>query len=439
MHNDLPSIILDIISIMDAETSSGVGDASQDERNIFCSIVKDTEKFLSEKLLKERLEIDTLQDVGTVKNRIFYTKFIKVKTKLYYKQRRFNLFREESEGYAKLVTELNQEITETVTLQNILEIVASLIGCFNLDPNRVLDIILESFETRPEQDKLFIPLIQSYMSDGGIICEVLGYKYRHFADTVTPNSLYKVTALLLQSGVISLDDIYSWLSPSDKSIINDWESDMSDAKEFVRKLNIISTNKDKETEPEPEREMTEEKFSLNQKWGLCEALLSIGDWTTTQKLIKKLPEQSIVVNEQIAKALCKLIHIVIDPIYRNKCLITSIKGKSIPAHENKLAPQPVNTMEDLRLDAFPMFIALGPSLQNDPVLLYKLIRIMRVILTDLKIDPNNTIPIEEDSLYYNILTLLDVCVLPSLSYMDCNCCIAEEIWSVIKFYPYQHR
>lgn len=82
MHSDLPSIILDIISIMDAETSSGVGDASQDERNIFCSIVKDTEKFLSEKLLKERLEIDTLQDVGTVKNRIFYTKFIKVKTKL---------------------------------------------------------------------------------------------------------------------------------------------------------------------------------------------------------------------------------------------------------------------------------------------------------------------------------------------------------------------
>lgn len=320
-----------------------------------------------------------------------------------------------------------------------MEIVASLIGCFNLDPNRVLDIILESFETRPEQDKLFIPLIQSYMSDGGIICEVLGYKYRHFADTETPSSLYKVTALLLQSGVIALDDIYSWLSPSDKSIITDWEADMTDAKEFVRKLNIISTNKDNQTEPEPEREMTQEKFSLNQKWGLCEALLCIGDWSTTQKLIKKLPEQSIVVNEQIAKALCKLIHIVIDPIYRNKCLITSIKGKSIPAHENKLAPQPVNTMEDLRLNAFPMFIALGPSLQNDPVLLYKLIRIMRVILTDLKIDPNNSTPIEEDSLYYNILTLLDVCVLPSLSYMDCNCCIAEEIWSVIKFYPYQHR
>lgn len=84
LHNDMPSIILDVIGVMDAETASAVGGDSgaQEERTAFCQIVKETEKFLSEKLLKERLEIDTLQDVGTVKNRIFYTKFIKVKTKL---------------------------------------------------------------------------------------------------------------------------------------------------------------------------------------------------------------------------------------------------------------------------------------------------------------------------------------------------------------------
>lgn len=82
MHADLPSVILDIIGIIDAETSSGLSDNSQEDRAAFCHIVKEVDKFLSEKLLKERLEIDTLQDVGTVKNKIFYTKFIKVKTKL---------------------------------------------------------------------------------------------------------------------------------------------------------------------------------------------------------------------------------------------------------------------------------------------------------------------------------------------------------------------
>jgi THO complex subunit 2 len=45
-----------------------------------------------------------------------------------YKQRKFNLFREESEGYAKLITELNQEVSGNVTPANILEVIKSLIG-----------------------------------------------------------------------------------------------------------------------------------------------------------------------------------------------------------------------------------------------------------------------------------------------------------------------
>lgn len=86
-----------------------------------------------------------------------------------------------------------------------------LVGCFNLDPNRVLDITLESFETRPNQHRLFIDLLRSYMPNANVICEILGYKYRYFADSETPQSLYVITALLLQCGLIRLDDIYIWV------------------------------------------------------------------------------------------------------------------------------------------------------------------------------------------------------------------------------------
>lgn len=45
------------------------------------------------------------------------------------------------------------------------------------------------------------------------------------------------------------------LSPTDKSIQIDWETDLDDAKEYVRKLNIISiNNNNKESEPEVEKE-----------------------------------------------------------------------------------------------------------------------------------------------------------------------------------------
>lgn len=52
-------------------------------------------------------------------------------------------------------------------------------GCFNLDPNRVLDIILESFERRPDQPALFVPLLREYATDIDTLCHILGFKF-HF-------------------------------------------------------------------------------------------------------------------------------------------------------------------------------------------------------------------------------------------------------------------
>lgn len=239
------------------------------------------------------------------------------------------------------------------------------------------------------------------------------------------------------------------MNPIDETILSDWETEISDAKEFVRKLNVISTNKDKEQKDQEDKdaeiEVSPEKYTLNQKFGLCEASLTIGDWETAQKLIKKLPDQCVLVNEAMAKALCKLIHMVIEPVYREKCAIpNNIRGREIPAHSNKLAPAPAKTFGDLRKNAVAMFATLGPSLHYDPVLLQKLLRIMKTILTEMNVDPLNppNVPFCSElelALYYDIVSLLDTCVLPGLSYMDCNCCVAEEIWTVIKFYPYQHR
>lgn len=101
------------------------------------------------------------------------------------------------------------------------------------------------------------------MSDQQVLCEVLGFKYCSTVNA-TPFSLQEVTALMLQHGVIQLDDILPWLVPDDKVIISDHEQAMKQAKEYVRKLSVIST-KDKEDATE-ERDnsqvMNKEKFHL---------------------------------------------------------------------------------------------------------------------------------------------------------------------------------
>ncbi|XP_075972929.1 THO complex subunit 2-like protein isoform X2 [Anticarsia gemmatalis] len=429
LHADVPSIILDVVCVLDAETCA---DVQSEERTSFCYIVRELESFISDKLLKERLEIDTLQDVGTLKNKTFYTKFIKIKTKLYYKQRKFNLFREESEGYAKLIVELNQEIGENTEWKSILEIIQSLIGCFNLDPNRVLDIILESFEARPHLDKLFIPLIKNYMGDPQVISEVLGFKLGNMEvldNYKEPPPLMTVIALLLQHQVIALDDIYPWLRPDDTIMAKEAEKELKTVQDYIRKLSIVSTKGPQANGP---TEFVEEKadpqeYWSNQKLVLCEALLKVTAWREFAALFARLPTS--VMPSRPAIALCGMLHALVEPLYRINCRVApKIIGKPIPPLKSSLAPSSCKSFEDMKETVIPALILLGPSLHYDPILMYKIIRILRTSRSQ-----------KEDPLHHEALTVLDAAILPALTLMDGNCCMAEEVYTLLKLYPYQCR
>ena len=50
-----------------------------------------------------------------------------------------------------------------------------------------------------------------------------------------------VTALLIQYGIMKLEDLYCLLAPCDKEIVRSHEKEIRDAIEFVTKLNIVST------------------------------------------------------------------------------------------------------------------------------------------------------------------------------------------------------
>ena len=49
--------------------------------------------------------------------------------------------------------------------------------------------------------------------------------------------------------------------------------------------------------------------------GLCEALLTIGDWIHAKAIMDQLPPFSLVSQPVIASAVCRLIHHLIEPIY----------------------------------------------------------------------------------------------------------------------------
>ena len=166
-------------------------------------------------------------------------------------------------------------------------------------------------------------------------------------------------------------------------------------------------------------------------------MLTVGDWKTAQTLIDKLPEQSVIVKEPVTKALANLVHHVIDPVYVK---LKKRKPRAPLQYQNGLTVPQANSMIELRENAFAMATKLGPSLHHDPILLYELIRLMNSILIDMNVDANSGPQTPTDELlYYDCISLIDASILPALSYMDCNCCVAEEIWSIIKIFPYHHR
>lgn len=53
-------------------------------------------------------------------------------------------------------------------------------GRFNLDPNRVLDVILEAFEGHLDEKDFFIPLLESYPCETSTFVNILGFKFHSY-------------------------------------------------------------------------------------------------------------------------------------------------------------------------------------------------------------------------------------------------------------------
>ena len=84
--------------------------------------------------------------------------------------------REENEGFSKLICLLNS-IQPKSSADNILKQIQSLIGLFELDPNRVIDIILDAFENNLSNQSL-ISILSSFSSN--TIAQLIGFKFQFF-------------------------------------------------------------------------------------------------------------------------------------------------------------------------------------------------------------------------------------------------------------------
>ncbi|KAI9661612.1 MAG: THO complex subunit 2 [Bathelium mastoideum] len=103
---------------------------------------------ISPALMRSRLDSSLLVALALVRGS-FPSQQVRTQTSIYYKQGNYNLLREESEGYAKLMTEYFTTVFSAPPTADLVHDtftkVLGMIGAFDLDVGRVLDVTLDVF------------------------------------------------------------------------------------------------------------------------------------------------------------------------------------------------------------------------------------------------------------------------------------------------------
>ncbi|GAA5910057.1 uncharacterized protein JCM6883_000540 [Sporobolomyces salmoneus] len=232
---------------------------------------------VSKEAALERLDMTIISELDFIQDARFFGRLeVRQRTALFYKQQKFNLLREESEGYAKLVVELlgnmgpphdvmtaksretEQERTRRAVSVN--DKVKSLIGNFDLDPTRTLDIFLDTFsdqivehyqffldflsvspwapkskrhrstttangsDEKGKQKELQVDLDLEKDEGSDTLAQILGFKFGYYQASLSvgsgevPQNLYLMAAVLIWHGFVKLSDLWNHLSPSDADL-----------------------------------------------------------------------------------------------------------------------------------------------------------------------------------------------------------------------------
>ena len=57
------------------------------------------------------------------------------------------------------------------------------------------------------------------------------------------------------------------------------------------------------------------QWQNNQKLGIVEALLHLGDWEHARWILDRFPSYLLTSHEPVAKALTQLVHAMLEPLY----------------------------------------------------------------------------------------------------------------------------
>jgi len=112
------------------------------------NITEAEEKLTPEITLIDYLSENQMKTFSKIEEKMYSFKRRKWNTKIFYFQTKYNLFSQQNEGFAKLLA-LLLDAPDDSTAEFLYDGILSLIGYFDLDPDRVVESILNIYIAKP--------------------------------------------------------------------------------------------------------------------------------------------------------------------------------------------------------------------------------------------------------------------------------------------------
>eukprot|EP00928_Gymnodinium_smaydae_P056448 TRINITY_DN39834_c0_g1_i1.p1 TRINITY_DN39834_c0_g1~~TRINITY_DN39834_c0_g1_i1.p1 ORF type:complete len:1558 (+),score=409.12 TRINITY_DN39834_c0_g1_i1:147-4820(+) len=269
------------------------------------------------------------------------------KTKARYTITRYNLLREHTEGYSKLLTLLDrtssldwdpapQAKEAEETRVSLADDVIRLAGFCHLCPNRILSMAIDFYERRletPEPCTLARPLVDLMRRfPTKRITEVAVFQLLSHGPAPSTSSRvaqappppaparpsqFLAVAALAQQDLIDVEALWPYLEPSDAHIGQLYSTLIKKYEEEVEKCSTVDLSagtggKDKEED----FQKTLQNFNQagDQKFLLAAALISVNHWDKAHKVLLHLRQFcKPVLNDHVRSALCDLLKWLLGP------------------------------------------------------------------------------------------------------------------------------
>lgn len=439
-------MLADVLVQYEIETTISNEEQHKHLINLIRTIVKTD--LLPPLVALERFETETVVQIGLITDKKqFMVSYNRLRTKLYFKQKKYNLLREENTGFSKILVCLFQLNSENIN--STLDTIIHIIGRFRVDPNRVLDLTLEILEYRYNEANLIIDFLKLFYDHPTKLTQMVILKLTFYTnikpneqlEPIIPPSFYRLLAILISKELLDLEDIYPYLKPLDSKILEYHKKLTEEARAYSRKYNIVIVGEEKPSKSVFESLSNDDKFELeidNHKTNICLQLLNEGDWAKALDIVRKLPEYYLFQDMRVSRVACDYIGYLIDPIYREWALPKPLNLRISPKLPREGHPQ-FNTIDDIKTKLFPMLSTIGPFLHADILLMTKIIRLLKHILTFKEPESNENLLTSEGPLYYKVIDVINESILPSMSLSGSNTCLARELWSLLRMFKYQTR